>query len=215
MRSPKIVPGQQFGRLTVLKRVEDRGRQSMWACSCACGSTKDIAGPSMLKGSTKSCGCYHREVSAERGRKSRTHGLTKTPTHRVWTGMRARCLSPRCKSYKDYGGRGIGICAEWGDFKTFLSDMGPAPAGLSIERVDNSRGYSKENCIWGTQKEQANNKRDNVVLSWRGETMTASQWAVRLGFTPFQVLLRLSRGWSTDRTLSTPIRKHLRINHDK
>lgn len=210
MKTAKNLEGQSFGRLTVVSRTEDKNRQIVWKCLCTCGNVKSIAGNSLVKGLTKSCGCYQRELMAEVGGRTRTHGMTGSRTYRVWSSMKSRCTDTKAKSYKDYGGRGIKVCPSWFQFTNFLLDMGEAPAGLSIERVDNSRGYSKENCIWATQREQLNNKRDNVVLVWRGETMTASQWAVRLGFTPFQVLLRLSRGWSTDRALSTPIRKHSR-----
>lgn len=87
------------------------------------------------------------------------HGYTGTRTHAIWCGMKARCKNPNVKCFKNYGGRGISYCPEWENFEVFLKDMGEAPAGLSLDRIDVNKGYSPDNCKWSTNSEQARNRR--------------------------------------------------------
>ena len=89
----------------------------------------------------------------------RTHGLTKTETYKVWQAMHQRCRNPRCRSYADYGARGIDVCPEWESFEGFLSDMGMRPPGATLDRIDNNLGYSKQNCRWASVDLQNQNKR--------------------------------------------------------
>ena len=102
------------------------------------------------------------------------HGMTKTPEYRVWAEMKGRCSNPRNKSYHNYGARGIFVCREWIDsFEKFITDMGRRPSkNHSIDRIDNSKGYSPSNCKWVTRKEQSNNQRSNVMISFMGERIS-------------------------------------------
>lgn len=132
----------------------------------------------------------------------KTHGMTGTPTYRCWLAMKGRCRNARVRCYRNYGGRGLGYDPAWAHFERFLEDMGPRPPGkLSIERRDNSRGYSKANCYWAMLQEQNNNKRTNHRLTFRGRTQTLAQWGRELGLSRITLRTRLRRGWPLDLAL--------------
>jgi hypothetical protein len=136
------------------------------------------------------------------------HGLSDTPEHIAWCSMRGRCLNPNDRRYDRYGGRGITICPRWDDFSVFLADMGPKPKGrlVSIERVDNERGYSKENCIWATPMIQAANRSAfNRRLRFNGKTMILSHWARETGIDEGVIRFRLDSGWSIKDALTTKV----------
>lgn len=108
--------------------------------------------------------------------------------------MRSRCLNPSNASYQHYGARGITVCASWvNDYDQFFVDMGEAPEGRSLERKDNDAGYSPENCIWASLKDQLNNQRRNVRVTHVGRTQTISQWAEELGIPYDTLLARIQR----------------------
>lgn len=154
--------GQVFGRLTVLAyEGVDKHQTALWLCRCECGIVKVVPRRGLRSGGTVSCGCYGRERAAQQLREAKTrHGHAKSPTHITWCQIVQRCTNPRNRAWKNYGGRGITVCARWRDsFEAFLADMGERPDGLSIERVDNNRGYEPGNCIWATANQQARNKR--------------------------------------------------------
>jgi hypothetical protein len=170
-----------------------------WNCRCACGKFSLAYGQDLAKGKVKSCGC----LNAERIKK---HGCSRKPVYNIWKGMFQRCENPKEKAYKNYGGRGITVCDEWRDFNVFLADMGFPAKGLSLDRIDNSRGYSRDNCRWATDGQQLNNKRNNVRLKFNGETRTLSEWARYLNVSRDSIHGRISRGWSVEKTLSAPVK---------
>jgi hypothetical protein len=139
-----------------------------------------------------------------------THGQSHCPEYRVWKNMNARCHNPKNTNYPKYGGRGITVCPEWRrDFVTFLRDMGPKPGPqFSIEREDNASGYSKENCCWATAVTQARNRRSNTHLTHEGKTMTLIEWSKERGIKPSTLCQRLAKGWTTEKTLLTPLWGH-------
>lgn len=119
--------------------------------------------------------------------------------------MRARCNNPKHRRYPDYGGRGIGVDPRWDRFENFFADMGPRPEGMTLERIDNDKGYTPGNCRWATRAEQATNKRNNRVLTYQGETMCTADWARKLGVNVQLLRNRLHRGWPIERVLMPPI----------
>lgn len=155
-RRPKsnIKIGDKFGRL-VVKKIAGKTKQggNKWYCICDCGKHKTVSGGNLYSGHTKSCGCLNTERII-------THGMSKSPTYRIWEGIIGRCCNPKDTTYNGYGGRGITVCKEWREsFETFFNDMGERPPGLTIERIDNNLGYFKDNCKWATYTEQLRNQR--------------------------------------------------------
>ena len=139
------------------------------------------------------------------------HGLTNTHLFRTWSNAKSRCEDVNSIPFKDYGGRGIVVCEEWR--KDFLAFYEWAIAngykkGLTLDRIDNNKGYSPENCRWTTMKEQSNNRRNNVYLVFNGEEKTVSQWAESIGISRETLYKRLNHGWSVEKTLGTPARKY-------
>lgn len=192
-----------FGMLTVIGFAKKSKSHSFWYCECDCGSIITITSCSLVTG-TKSCGCLQQKTVSVTSRK---HGHSVnyiiTPTYRAWMALRNRCMNPNNKSYADYGGRGIRVCERWDDFNNFLEDMGERPDGMSIDRKDNNGNYEPGNCRWATKKEQANNKRSNVAIMYNNQSMTISEWADVVGIDAQVIGLRLRRGWSIERSLTT------------
>jgi len=116
---------------------------------------------------------------------------------------RVNCIS--LKRAKDYAGRGIGVSEEWREFENFIRDMGERPLGMTLDRVDNDAGYSKENCRWATPKEQMNNTRRNHFISYQGENRTIAQWADALSIPVGVLRSRIDRGWPVDEAMGRPV----------
>ena len=131
-----------------------------------------------------------------------THGMTKTRIYKCWIHMKDRCYNHKNKQFHNYGGRGITVCDSWlNSFENFLSDMGDMPKGLSLERIDNSKGYSPDNCRWATAKEQAQNRTTTIV--YEGKTIT--EWSKILGISRAAIYARISRNWPSARVLSSKL----------
>lgn len=124
--------------------------------------------------------------------------------NRIWNGMKERCYQEKSISYKNYGAKGISICDEWLDFEKFLKwslENGYAE-GLSIDRLDGSKDYSPDNCRWATQYEQSNNRCNNHLLTYNGQTLTMRQWSDITGIEWYTINNRIKRGWTVERTLT-------------
>jgi len=152
--------GKQFSNLTVTPAFKytkaANGRNILyWLCKCDCGNEKYVKAGNLTQGYTKSCGCLYK---SSRKTLNRSHGLSKTPEHVVWSAMMARCYNKKSRSYNLYGGSGIIVCKEWHDFLKFQADMGKRPEGCSIDRIKNSKGYSPDNCKWSDKFDQARNR---------------------------------------------------------
>jgi hypothetical protein len=133
-------------------------------------------------------------------------GNRQTPEYKAWAQMKHRCTSPKNPCFGRYGGRGITFCERWGDFANFLADMGPRPSSKhSLDRIDNDRGYEPGNCEWRTRFEQMGNTRRNVYMTHNGETAHIAEWARRMGVGRHTLQCRLYSGWSTEKTLTTPV----------
>jgi hypothetical protein len=166
--------------MLTVQRKADVG-WAKWVCRCACGAERVLVANILLSGNNRSCGCLKREVL---GNATRTHGransrLTgyKYRTYGIWQAMRDRCNNPNRADWHRYGGAGITVTPEWDDFTVFLADMGAAPEGLTLDRIDGTLGYSKQNCRWATYKQQAINSSRATVYMVGGKRDSISGWA--------------------------------------
>jgi len=200
LRSRTIdLTGQRFARWVVLAFHDYTSRGSArWLCLCGCGERKVVDGSSLRSGRSKSCGCFRREA--------KTHGQCYTKIYFVWSGMRARCRNPKAQDYKNYGGRGIRVCERWEKFENFLADMGEAPSGTTLDRVDVNGDYEKSNCRWATRRVQARNQRRTVMLTFDGRSQSRADWADELGIKHATLTSRLRNGWSVEQALTGAVR---------
>jgi hypothetical protein len=136
--------------------------------------------------------------------------MYRSPEYSAWHHMLQRCTDPNATGYKNYGGRGIKVCDRWlKSFIAFLADMGRRPsAEHTIERKRNNGPYSPANCVWLHQSKQGRNKRNNLVLRFRGKKGTTMEWEERTGIPATTIKSRLRQGWSVRRALTTPVRAH-------
>lgn len=220
--SPEVYVGKRCNRLVALSVNSEKprminGRQCgysyylLWRCDC--GKEKVIEVKDVISGHTKSCGCLAIETIVAR---STIHGQARrekiSPTFITWVSMNDRCYVKTSSSYKKYGAKGITVCDRWrgkGAFQNFLQDMGERPQGMTIDRIDGSKGYTPDNCRWATPLEQANNQKSNVKVEIHGKKMNVSQAMRHYGvYTKSGVYYtRLKRGWSVERTFTTPIQE--------
>lgn len=119
-----------------------------------------------------------------------------------------RCYNESCADYKYYGGRGIKVCSRWLEsFEAFVSDMGIRPDGMTLERVDNDKDYSPENCVWASRSTQSQNSRNSKIISYRGESHTMSEWERILGFKAGTLKARLGTlGYSVEEAMTKPVK---------
>lgn len=203
-------PGMTFGRLTLVKRVRESSFL-LWVVQCSCENktVKEIQIDSLIAGRVKGCGCL-REEGLRSGWERKIHGQSKrgkrSKEYKTWNSMKYRCLS-KDERYKRYWN--IEICDRWkNSFESFFEDMGKAPTSKhTIDRKDNNKGYSPDNCRWATMTEQARNKTNNVIISYNGKIMTAPEWEEETGIPAKDIRRRISRGWSISDALTRPSTK--------
>lgn len=169
--------GHVYGRLTVTSSAGYAKGFSLWVCMCECGTETITRGNCLRTGNTTSCGCLSRELTAGL---NRTHRLSKTKTYTVWKAMLTRCRNPNQPTAARYVLRGISVCDRWEtSFENFYADMGAAPPGLSLDRIDNDGNYEPGNCRWATAETQSRNRagRNGRVrgVSW---VKTLKKWRV-------------------------------------
>ena len=197
----KDLTGQIFGKLTVIgisKKVQSGKRiRYYWKCKCECGKYHDVRTDSLISGNIQSCGCLHKEQAIKNVSLHHSHKQSGSRLYGIWRKMKDRCLNENVPCYSRYGGRGIDICDEWkNDFEAFLKwalENG-YNEHLTIDRKDNSKGYSPDNCRWATNKEQSRNRRSNIVVSYKGKEMTLIEAAEKSALSYSALSARWHRG---------------------
>lgn len=203
----KDITGQRFGRLIVLQLQEIRqlsvhARAAFWLCQCDCGHTKIILGQNLRNGKTRSCGCLQPEIVSGRYKK-----FTKHPLWAIWTNMLQRCKSVNHPSYHNYGGRGIFVVDAWQSFEQFIQDVGDRPTSQhTLDRIDNNGPYGPGNTRWATRAEQRRNARHAHLITFLDQTLCVTDWSKVTGIPRPTLSDRLRRGWSDERTLTTPLK---------
>ena len=187
--------GRKFHHLTILS---SEGGNSM--CLCDCGNVKKMGTSELTSGRCKTCGCGRPEFF---GAKGDIHH----PLFRLWKGMIRRCKSKTRREFHNYGGRGIKVCDRWLVLENFVADMGPRPSPKhSVDRIDNDGNYEPSNCRWATVREQALNKRTTKRYTFRGESLTISEWSDRTGISYYVLFQRITKSkWTLERAFTEPV----------
>lgn len=195
--------GQRFGRLVVQELGPPENSRKAFVL-CDCGTTKWVNLHNITRGITKSCGCWRRDRLRTHGEggKRTPHGRRPLPEYKSWAAMLQRCTNPNNPRFKDYGGRGIAVCKSWHRYENFLKDMGRCPAGKTLERRNNAKGYTPTNCYWATPLQQSQNQRSTRLLTYKGRCQCLSAWARELGIATDTLRERLERKWPIDAIFS-------------
>lgn len=194
----KDYAGQKFNKLTVVEFVERRKGHMYWLFACDCGGSRVTRIDHVRGGATKSCGCLLNTDKI-------THGETNSRLYGIYHKMKSRCLTKTDKAYIRYGGRGITICDEWHNDFVVFRDWALANGytdALTLDRQDNNGNYEPSNCRWATNTMQANNRRSNCLISYKGTTLNIAQWAEKQGISRAALYARLRRGMPIERALT-------------
>ena len=201
--------GQRFGKLVVIRKAEsDKYHNVRWLCLCDCGSTIIRYGWPLRSGKCLDCGCGNHNRAIMRNVK---HSGRYTRLYQIWIDIIRRCENPKRSNYKNYGAKGIAVCEKWHDFFEFQQWAYATgyKIGLTIDRIDNSKGYYPENCRWATWKKQENNRTNNVVYICFGESHTLSEWSEICGIHRATIQRRiLVYNWPIERALTEPVQKN-------
>lgn len=173
--------GKRFGKLIVIKRAENKGKDTGWLCKCDCGNEKVIRAGDLRSGATQSCGCVMRTNAIK-------HNMSRTRIYKVWQSMKSRVYYEKGKRYKQYGGRGIKVCDEWLDkengFVNFYNwamangyDENAKHGECTLDRINVNGNYEPSNCRFITNSEQQYNRTNNHYLTYKGKTLCLTQWA--------------------------------------
>jgi len=207
--------GREFGRWKVIKITDERTKDGnvKWLCECSCEkrTTKTVSGSNLVKGVSTNCGC----VRTEKVKKRAKHGLWNTRIYKTWHSMNRRCSNPKDSNYVNYGGRGITVCEEWKEvipFYNWAINNGYSKK-LTIDRIDNDKGYYPENCRWVSMYVQSRNKRSNNFITFEGKSKIITDWAKYTGYDITTIRHRINNNLPIEEILARkPNRYFIDIN---
>ena len=206
---PKIKDktGMIVGRLTVIElySIRPTSKSTMWLCKCKCGNICVVSTENLRKGHTESCGCLAKETLKNNSQKQ-IKPFRNHPLYKRWLHIKTRC-NPNYNKAKYYYGKGISMCEEWNNcFDSFYkwAINNGYKDGLTIDRIDNNKGYSPDNCRWVDYKIQENNRTNNKRIEYQGNTHTIAEWSRILGIKDSKLRSRIRYGWDIERAFTTP-----------
>lgn len=202
---PNLILGKKYGEVEIVEYLrKGPNNERVYLGRCSCGKTKEFFISNLRTGKTKSCGCLAARALSER---SRTHGDRQTRLYSIWTNMKTRCENENCDSYKHYGAKGIKVCEEWSSsyesFKEWAIKNGYTD-DLTIDRIDNNRGYYPDNCRWADSRTQSRNRDYAWNITIDGITKHAKDWCEDYGVNYKTAYTRLSRGWDEKYAVTVP-----------
>lgn len=202
MRGPKDYVGKKYGMLTPVKRLgQSKNRYYIWICKCDCGNMVERTVDVFTKGKS-SCGCKQRKILSDMCNGNITHNMSKSRLYGIYKNMISRCYREKDIHYPAYGARGITVCDEWLNDRTKFFEWAITNGysdELTIERKDNDKGYSPENCTWVTKLMQYKNKRQNLMITYNGMTICAEDWSKETGIPATTIRWRFKHGWEVGR----------------
>lgn len=214
MGKVKDLVGKKFGRLTVIEqhgfteKNEHGSKQAIWYCKCDCGNYCEIpSGTLTRKRNNHSCGCLAKEHLKDMAKGNITHGMSNTGLYRSYKAMMSRCYRKKDIHYNAYGKRGIVVCKEWKDNSKAFIEWGLSNGWrehLTLERIDVNGNYEPSNCKWIPMKDQYDNKRQNVMITFNGETHNATYWGRKFNINPQAIRWRYRHGWNIERIFELP-----------
>lgn len=195
--------GQKFGKLTVLKRIKNKGHNPHFLCLCECGNLKECDSYMLKYGKITSCGCDSKQKRIIAHTK---HNETKTRLYNIWQQMKQRCYNEKSISFIYYGQKNITICNEWKydylNFRNWAMNNG-YKENLTLDRIDTKGNYCPENCRWISNAKQQRNKNNNRFLTFKNKTLCVAEWSEKTGIKSQTIYQRLRRNWTIERTLTT------------
>ena len=206
MGVPKDYTGKKYGMLTPIRRLEkSKNGYYIWLCKCDCGNEVERTVDVFTRG-LSSCGCKQNKNIINMNKKNTTHNMSKTRLYGIYKNMLSRCYREKDIHYSAYGARGITICEEWLNDRSKFFEWALSNGysdNLTIERIDNDKGYYPDNCAWVTKEMQYKNKRQNIMITYEGKTLCAEDWSKVTGIPSMTIRWRYKHGWSAERTLTT------------
>ena len=193
----------KFDRLTPIRFVEMRKGSAYWLCTCDCGKSIITRKTSCQMGVSKSCGCLRLELKTKHGHKLKSN---QSLTYASWSAMRTRCNNKNYIDHHLYYDRNIKICDRWNKFENFLEDMGERQKGLTLDRIDNDKGYFKENCRWANYSQQTRNRRCSPLIEYKGERKNLIDWCEQLNLSHTAVYSRINvYKWSVEKAFERKV----------